>query len=83
MIRHWYNKNYIAFCGKDLKYPENHNYVGYLQITECTCIKCLQRFIKIKNNRLSTLSNKFLAQKTLDTLTYREEFDKLINEEEK
>lgn len=79
-MRHWYDNDYKAFCGVNLRASESANYIGYLQIHECDCIKCLENFINIEN-RLSIPERNILAQKRLSELTYIQEFAKLINEE--
>ena len=78
-MRHWYKKNWKSYCGANLK-PDS-NYIGYMQINDCDCLKCLQRFVKLKNNRVGTLETKSLAQKRITELTFVKDFDTLINEE--
>lgn len=79
--RHWYKDDMRAYCGANL--IKNNYYTGYINIFECDCIKCLEKYIKIKDKRPHVLDRKKLAKTTLNKLTYHEDFDKLIDEEKK
>ena len=74
MKLHWYKSAFKSYCGIDIK---DFNYTGLANIDACTCLKCLDYFIRIRDKDFYNHQIK-QAEKRLSELTYERDFAKLI-----
>lgn len=79
-MKHFYYSDKKYYCG--LKKTKENRCCGWLNFSECECISCLTKFLKILDlyKGKKKLYNRILekAQNRLNVLIYEKDFEDLI-----